>query len=358
MSAIAFLNVARTSPTLPPSAINALVGPLAMRMPIARQHRADILEDFRNRRVWLVHGDLDGAHPRKGGEDRIGNRARCTLQEPVVAVLERRGRGCDHLGIGHRIGQSIGVRGLLQVAKKLEVDDEALSDFRFMLHDAVPGMDHQAGYEDRVGHALSSIAAASRNACTVSATSWVRMIRAPRRAAIRCAAIEPPSRCCGSDGTTEAINRLREAPTRSGKPKLLSSSRRASAVMLCSAVLPKPMPGSRTILPRAMPAFVAMSSERAKKAEMSLMMSIAGSALSRLCMTMTGTLREATRVAMPESPCKPQTSLTITAPASSAKAATDDFMLSIETGTPSETIAESTPRRRASSSSAETGRAP
>src|SRR6516225_1577978 len=186
MSTIAFLNVART---LPPSAISAL----AMRMPIARQHHADILEDFRNRRVRLVHGDLDGAHPRKGSEDRVGNRAR----------------------------------------RKLQVDDEALSDFCFMFHDAVPGMDHQTGYEDRVGHALSSIAAASCSACTVSATSWARMIRAPRRAAIRCAAIEPPSRCCGSDGLTEAINRLREAPTRSGKPKLFSSSRRASGVMPC-----------------------------------------------------------------------------------------------------------------------------
>ena len=47
----------------------------------------------------------------------------------------------------------------------------------------------------------------------------------------------------------------------------LSNSRsRASAVMLCSGVLPKPMPGSSTILSRAMPALAAISSERRKNA--------------------------------------------------------------------------------------------
>ena len=59
-------------------------------------------------------------------------------------------------------------------------------------------------------------------------------------------------------------------------------------VKLCSAVLPKPMPGSSTIRSRGMPARAAMSSERRKKAVTSATMSIAGSTLSRLCMTMTG----------------------------------------------------------------------
>src|SRR5438309_1108357 len=59
---------------------------------------------------------------------------------------------------------------------------------------SMEGMYHESGDEDRVGHRFSSIAAATRNACTVSATSWVRMIRAPPLAAITCAAIEPPRR--------------------------------------------------------------------------------------------------------------------------------------------------------------------
>ena len=52
------------------------------------------------------------------------------------------------------------------------------------------------------------------------------------------------------------------------------------------------------------------------------MMSIAGSAASRLCMMMTGAPCSATTRAMSGSRCRPQTSLTIAAPASSAQAAT------------------------------------
>ena len=113
-------------------------------------------------------------------------------------------------------------------------------------------------------------------------------------------------------------------------------------VMLCSGVLPKPMPGSSTILSRAMPARSAISSERAKNADTSAMMSMAGSAVSRLCMTITGTPRSATSVAMSGSRCRPQTSLTIAAPWSSAQAATLALMVSIDTGRPSLTTAGST----------------
>src|SRR5439155_13486333 len=175
------------------------------------------------------------------------------------------GGGRDHVGIGHGVGNAIGVRGLRQVREQFEIDHEALPDLGLVFHHAMAGMDDDAGDEDRIGHSCSLIAAATRSACTVSATSCVRMIRAPACAAMRCAAIEPPRRWLGSDGVTVLMNRLREAPTRSGRPKDCSSSRRASAVMLCSAVLPKPMPGSSTILSEEIPAFAAMSSERVKK---------------------------------------------------------------------------------------------
>ncbi len=59
--------------------------------------------------------------------------------------------------------------------------------------------------------------------------------------------------------------------------------------------------------------------------------------------------------AISPSRCRPQTSLTIDAPASSAKRATKGFMVSIETGVPSATISFSTGRSRLISSSAETG---
>src|SRR5207249_1759399 len=117
---------------------------------------------------------------------------------------------------------------------EIEIDHEALPDFGLVFHHAMAGMDDDAGNEDRIGHCCSLIAAATRRACTVSATSCVRMIRAPPWAAMRCAAIEPPRRCCGSEGDTVLMKRLREAPTSIGRPKALSSFRRASAVMLCS----------------------------------------------------------------------------------------------------------------------------
>src|SRR6201995_874770 len=96
------------------------------------------------------------------------------------------------------------MRGFPQVGEQLEIDHEALSDLGLMVHHAVAGMDHDAFDENRGGHRRLSIAARTRSACTVSATSWVRMMRAPLWAASTCADIEPASRCCGSGGETDA----------------------------------------------------------------------------------------------------------------------------------------------------------
>src|SRR5215510_2724168 len=325
------------------------------RVPRARQHHADILKDRGDRRMRLVHRDLDGPDARKGRKDRVGHGARRALQELVIGVLERRDRGCHHIGIRHGVGEVIAERGFRQIGIQLEIDDKALSDLGLVIHHAMAGVDDEALDEDGVGHCFSSIAAATRSACTVSATSWARMILAPFRAAITCAAIEPPRRCCGSEGVTLEMKRFREAPTSIGSPNERSSPSRASAIMLCSGVLPKPMPGSSTIFSRAMPALSAMSSERAKKPAMSAMMSIDGSALSRLCMTTTGTLRSAISLAMSVSCCRPQTSLVMAAPRSSAQEATADFMVSMETGTPSATTSRNTGSSRRSSSSTVTG---
>src|SRR6185437_1870835 len=271
--AIALPKVARTSPTLPPSAIRAQAmsdlscrpaSVLAGRLPRPDQDHADIVENRGDRRVRLVHGDLDDGDAGKRRQDRLGDRAGSAFQQLVIDVLEGGGRGRDHVGIGNRVGEAIGARGFRQIGRQFEVDDEALANLGLMLHHAVAGMDHDAGDEDRIAHRLSSIAAATRSACTVSATSWVRMIRAPRCAASRCAAIEPPRRWCGSDGEITPMKRLRDAPTKSGSLNTLSSSSRASAVMLWCWVLPKPMPGSSTIFSVAMPALAAIASERSK----------------------------------------------------------------------------------------------
>ncbi len=151
------------------------------------------------------------------------------------------------------------------------------------------------------------------------------------------------------------MKRLREAPTSSGRPNDLSSPSRAIAVMLCSGVLPKPIPGSSTIVSRAMPARSAMSSERAKNAAMSAMMSIAGSAASRLCMMMTGTPCSATTprhigVALQAPDVVDDARRQLRVP----RRATPAFMVSIETGTPSAVTAGRTGASRRSSSSGET----
>src|SRR4051812_10927665 len=99
MLAMAFLNVARTSPTLPPSAISTSA--MSGRLPIADQHHTDILEDRGNRRMRLVHGDLDRVDTRERREYRVRNGTGGALQQLVVGVLERRRRGRHHAGIGH-----------------------------------------------------------------------------------------------------------------------------------------------------------------------------------------------------------------------------------------------------------------
>src|SRR6476646_6135932 len=192
MLAMAFLKVARTSPTLPPSAISTSA--ISGRLPLARQHHTDILKDCGNGRMRLVHGDLDRVDARKRREYRVGNGAGGALQQLVVGVLERRRRGRHHAGVGYGVGQMIGARGFRQIRGKFEIDDKTLPDFGLVLHHAVAGMDDDAGDEDRIAHTCSLIAAVTLSACTVSATSCARMIRAPFWAATRCAAIEPPRR--------------------------------------------------------------------------------------------------------------------------------------------------------------------
>src|SRR5258705_13947688 len=172
----------------------------------------------------------------------------------------------DDLVVAHGVHELVGARGRAQVDVEHKVELKGLPDRGFVLHHAVIGMDGKAGDEYLVGHLALRIAAATRSASRVSATSWVRMIAAPPRTARRWAAIDPPSRWSGGAGETLSMKRLREAPRRSGRPNDLSSSSRAMAMRLCSGVLPKPMPGSSTIFCLEMPARAAISSERAKNA--------------------------------------------------------------------------------------------
>src|SRR5579864_2495842 len=236
----------------------------------------------------FVHGDGDGLDLRKACEHGVGDGAGGGFDQAIAARRERFARRLDDQVVGHRVLELVAARGLGEIDGKRQIEPERLPDLGLVLHDAVVGVQHQAFDEYAIAHRARLIAAATASACTVGATSWTRTMAAPFSTANRCAATEPPSRSVGADGATEWMKRLREAPTRSGMPKPENSRKRAMTVMLCCGVLPKPMPGSSTMRSWWMPASQAISSEREKKSATSAMMSIAGSAASRLCMMMTG----------------------------------------------------------------------
>src|SRR5258707_3524483 len=106
MLEMAFSNVARTSPTLPPSAISTSAMKniiLSGRLPGAHQDHTDVLEDRGDRRMRLVDGDLDRTDARECGQDGIGDGASRALQQLVVDVLEGGRPGPDHVGTGNGI---------------------------------------------------------------------------------------------------------------------------------------------------------------------------------------------------------------------------------------------------------------
>src|SRR5262245_53380493 len=344
--------MARLFPTLPPSASSAST------MAAPHQRYADVVKFRSNRSMRLVDRDPHRADAMKSRKDGIGNAARGRLNQPIALSTEGFGDAFDDLVVRDGVDDFVGACSRRKINFEVEVDRETLPHPGLVRHDAVIGVQRQAADEYAISHRAASIAALTRKACTVSATSWARTIAAPFCTASRWAEIEPPMRPSGDDGVMVLMKRLRDAPTKSGNPKRVNSPSRARQVMLCSGVLPKPIPGSSTIDSRAMPAWAAISSEREKKAITSETMSISGSALSRLCITMTGTSRLATSVAMSASRCKPHTSLTMAAPMSIAQAASEDLIVSIETGKPSLITSGRMGARRAFSSSADTGTAP
>lgn len=106
----------------------------------------------------------------------------------------------------------------------------------------------------------------------------------------------------------------------------------------------------------ATPAFAATSSDRAKKAG-NILHDVDGG-IGTVAVVHDDDGRMARRDQgghAPLSRCRPQTSLAIVAPVSSAQATTSDFMLSIETGTPSATRSGAPDATASPLSSAETG---
>ena len=198
---------------------------------------------------------------------------------------------------------------------------------------------------------------------TVSRTSCTRTICAPCRTATAAAASVPSRRSCGGSRDAPARNDFREGPTRRGRPSTAKRRSPASSRKLSAPVFPKPMPGSTIICftPCEVPLRTASCSREMISAKRS---SYTGSAcivfgVPLMCMTTAEAPPAATTSGIAGSKVKPLMSLTITAPAAREARATEDLVVSIETGTSVRfTISSITGRTRSSSSCAPTGSDP
>src|SRR5262249_28056883 len=179
----------------------------------------------------LVHGDPDAGDARERRQNGVRDTAGGGLDQTMAAAGKSMGRGFDDCAVGDGVRKLVRARGVGEVEREFEVDDETLADFFLMLHHTVMGMNQESRYEDAVGHCVPRMASATRSACTVSATSWTRTMAAPFSTARRWLAMEPPTRRLGGEGTTASMKRLREAPTSRGSPNDFSRASRAITVM-------------------------------------------------------------------------------------------------------------------------------
>src|SRR5580692_12539915 len=109
MIAIAWSKVAGTSPTLPPSAMNAsakALTPAALSIalsPGALDDDTDVVEGGGDRGVRLVHGDANAPDLRVMLQHRLGDGAGGCLHQPITARAERVRRRLHHLVVGHGV---------------------------------------------------------------------------------------------------------------------------------------------------------------------------------------------------------------------------------------------------------------
>src|SRR5260221_5764447 len=111
----------------------------------------------------------------------------------------------------------------------------------------------QVGSQRQVAHGHRS-ASATRATRAIARTSWTRTTSAPRRIATTTEAAVPSTRSSTGRSRIRPRKDLREVPTSSGRSSDSSSARRRRTTRFCSAVFPKPIPGStRTRSPRQPP---------------------------------------------------------------------------------------------------------
>src|ERR1700732_4724784 len=172
--------VSRPGPTLPPSASSAsaesaLMSDLAFAT--TNQRHPDIGKDRGDRRMRLAHRHPYRGHACKPRQQSVRDRAGGRFDQPVALRREGAVRGLHDGRVGHRVDELVRAALSLEVDRQFEVEHEPLADLGFVLHHAVMSMDHKPAHEDPIAHLAARMAAATFNACTVSATSWARMMR-------------------------------------------------------------------------------------------------------------------------------------------------------------------------------------
>src|SRR5919197_535926 len=130
--------------------------------------------------VGLPHPYPNPLHAFVACEERVGDRAREALEEKPLGTCEHLAHHAREASIVHRLLDPIArARGLVDVHP--EIDEEPLAETPLLLEVAVMPEDHEAEQLD--GHTAAlprSTAAAIVSASTVSRTSCVLSIHAPR----------------------------------------------------------------------------------------------------------------------------------------------------------------------------------
>src|SRR5262249_47171919 len=97
-------NLARTSPTSPPGAVNASAIAPTRALPLANDGNADIGESGGDRGVRLVHRHTHRSDRRKRDEHGFGDRAGGGFDQAVAPHTERAAGDVDDLIVTNRVG--------------------------------------------------------------------------------------------------------------------------------------------------------------------------------------------------------------------------------------------------------------
>src|SRR5450759_1359697 len=235
------------------------VGCTAPRLaPTALDRHQDVRERHSHGGLWLVDRHLDGLHQRapqcSGGD---------LLSQTLDQVQRRPGDQSHDVGgdvrVADRVFEEIAATRAPQVNVESHVNDETLTLCLLEVEHPVEAMSRDSLQDNAIRHRAASVAATTRSASTLEATSWTRTAQAPASPAITVVAAVAGSRCAGGrlsapSGTPRRPrNVLREAPTSTGEPRDCTASRWASNDQLCSGSLAKPNPGSRISWSRPTP---------------------------------------------------------------------------------------------------------